>query len=163
MSNVVSGWRDGEYATGAIKAALDKFVKERHYVFLSDCRNFCFEAYLREDRDKLENPNLANLIEKTNTLFCSKMFLYYSDMYRTLLTRCFSLVSRTITEMLRVCRTEQLNLEEKEKVTLMLDGLFSILTFILKSIYDRVLELFELKEIYESMELQDFKQLINVL
>jgi hypothetical protein len=41
--------------------------------------------------------------------------------------------------MLKVCRTEQLNLEEKEKITLMLDGFFSILTFILKGVYDKVL------------------------
>lgn len=45
----------------------------------------------------------------------------------------------------------------------MIDGLLSILTFIIKATYDKILEIFELKEIYESMELQDFKQLINVL
>lgn len=42
VSNVVTGWRDGDYATGSIKAAFDKFIKERQHLFLSDCRNFCF-------------------------------------------------------------------------------------------------------------------------
>jgi hypothetical protein len=48
VSNVVKGWRDGDYSTGTIKAAFDKYIKERHHLFLSDCRNFCFEAYMRE-------------------------------------------------------------------------------------------------------------------
>lgn len=47
VGNVISGWRDGEYSTGSIKAAFEKFVKEKHLRYLSDCRNFCFQVYLR--------------------------------------------------------------------------------------------------------------------
>lgn len=162
VANMVMGWRDGEYSTGSIKAALDKFIRERHHVFMSDCRNFCFESYLREDRGKIENPNITNLMQKMSVHFCSKMLTYYSDMYRHLLTRCFSLVARGVTGMVEVSRIE-LSIEEKEKITLMVDGLFSILAFAFKVIYERVLELVELKVIYDSMELHDFKQLINVL
>jgi len=43
------------------------------------------------------------------------------------------------------------------------DGVFSILSFIFKSIYEKVIETVDSKQIYDSMELNDFKQLINVL
>ena len=99
VSNVVTGWRDGDYATGSIKAAFDKFIKERHHLFLSDCRNFCFQAYIKQQRQKIENPNLVNLMQQMNIFFCSKVFLYSGDMYRTLLTRSFSLVSRLIKDI----------------------------------------------------------------
>jgi hypothetical protein len=106
VENVVGGWREGEYSTGSIKAAFDKFVKERHLRFSSDCRNFCFQSYLREERKKIENPNLVNLMQQMNIFFCVKAFIYYADMYRSLLTRCFSLVVRMVRGMLGVSQAE---------------------------------------------------------
>lgn len=45
----------------------------------------------------------------------------------------------------------------------MVDGVFSILAFVFKNIYEKVIETVDLKHVYDSMELNDFKQLINVL
>ena len=112
VDNLVSGWRDGEYVIGNLKAAFDKFVKEKHLRYLSDCRNFCFQAYLREDREKIENPNIGNLVQHMNIFFCTKAFIYYADMYRTMLTRSFSLVNKIVLAMIRVTR-ETLTIEEK--------------------------------------------------
>lgn len=50
VSNLMGGWREGNYTTGSLKAALDKFIREKQHLFLSDCRNFCFESYIREQR-----------------------------------------------------------------------------------------------------------------
>ncbi len=85
-------------------------MKEKHLRFLSDCRNFCFQAYLREEREKIENPSIANLMQHMNVGFCSKTFVFYADMYRTMLTRCFSLVNRIVSDML-VVAGEQLTIE----------------------------------------------------
>lgn len=44
----------------------------------------------------------------------------------------------------------------------MIDGLFSIPIFLFKQIYEKVVEIIDMKEIHDSMEINDFKQLINV-
>lgn len=64
--------------------------------FLSDCRNFIFQNYLKEERKKIENPSISNLLQQMNIFFCSKTFIYYSDIYRTMLTRLFSIFNKTI-------------------------------------------------------------------
>jgi hypothetical protein len=97
-----------------------------------------------------------------NVFFCSKVFLHYSDLYRTMLTRCFSFVSRAVAGMIEAGKA-QLSIEEKEKITTIIDGLFSVLAFAFKAVYDKILETFELKHITGTMELHDFKQLMNVL
>jgi hypothetical protein len=48
-------------------------------------------------------------------------------------------------------------------VTILVDGMFGILNNVFKSIYERVLEVVDMKMIYDSMELQEFKMLVNVL
>ena len=96
-----------------------------------------------------------------NIMFCGRTFTYYADMYRTMLTRVFSLVNRTVNAIMGLGE-EELTLEEKEKVTIMVDGLFGILNFIIKAVYEKVVEVVELKLIYDSMELHDFKQIVNV-
>jgi hypothetical protein len=35
MSNILSGWRESHYSVGSIKAAFDKFIKEKHLRFIS--------------------------------------------------------------------------------------------------------------------------------
>ena len=106
---------------------------------MSDCRNFCFQSYLREERQKIENPNINNLMQVMNIMFCGRTFTYYADMYRTMLTRVFSLVNRTVNAIMGLGE-EELTLEEKEKVTIMVDGLFGILNFIIKAVYEKVVE-----------------------
>lgn len=44
-----------------------------------------------------------------------------------------------------------------------MDGLFSIVVFVFKTVYEKILEVIELKIVHDSMELNDFKVLINVL
>ena len=61
-------------------------------------------------------------------------------MYRTLLTRSFSLTTRLIVEIVKESRSD-LSIEEKEKIVLLVDGLFSILTFVYKVVYQKILEL----------------------
>jgi hypothetical protein len=39
----------------------------------------------------------------------------------------------------------------------------SILGFVFKAVYEKVVETIELKHVHDSMELNDFKQLINVM
>jgi len=43
------------------------------------------------------------------------------------------------------------------------DGFFNVVVFVFKLIYDKVIEVVDLKQIHDTMELNDFKQLINVL
>ena len=49
-------------------------------------------------------------MQHMNVGFCSKTFVFYADMYRTMLTRCFSLVNRIVSDML-VVAGEQLTIE----------------------------------------------------
>lgn len=44
-----------------------------------------------------------------------------------------------------------------------MDGLFSIVFFVFKTVYEKILEVVELKVVHDSMELNDFKMLVNVL
>lgn len=46
---------------------------------------------------------------------------------------------------------------------MIVDGFFSTLSFIFKAVYEKIIETFELKHIYDNMEFHDFKQLVNVL
>lgn len=47
-----------------------------------------------------------------NIFFCTKAFIYYADMYRTMLTRSFSLVNKIVIAMMKVTQ-EALTIEEK--------------------------------------------------
>jgi hypothetical protein len=47
LENILSGWRDGEYVAGSLRAACEKLVRERHLRFLSDCRGFAFQTHVR--------------------------------------------------------------------------------------------------------------------
>lgn len=93
---MLAGWREGEYSVGNLKAAFDKFCKEKHARFSAECRNFAFQNYLREERKKIENPNIANIMSQMNIFFCCKTFIYYADMYRTMLARIFSMSNRAV-------------------------------------------------------------------
>jgi hypothetical protein len=53
-------------------------------------------------------------------------------------------------------------MEEQEKLAGLVDGLFGFAGFVFKLVYDRVMEVVDLKEVSESMELSNFKQIINV-
>ena len=53
------------------------------------------------------------MMQQMNVAFCSKTFLYHGDSYRTLLTRCFSLVNRLVGALLGVAEEEELSIEEK--------------------------------------------------
>jgi hypothetical protein len=44
----------------------------------------------------------------------------------------------------------------------LVDGLFGFAGFIFKLVYERVVEVMDLKEVPESMELSNFKQIINI-
>ena len=44
-----------------------------------------------------------------------------------------------------------------------MNGMLSVVSFTFKLVYEKIIETFELKQIYDSMDLHDFKQLINVL
>jgi hypothetical protein len=101
-------------------------------------------------------------MQQMNIFFASKTFVFYADMYRNLLTRCFSLAHKIILGMIEESKSE-LSIVEKEKISIVVDGVFSILAFVFKNIYEKVIETVDLKHVYDSMELNDFKQLINVL
>lgn len=64
--------------------------------FLSECRGFLFQTHTQLERKKIENPSLANLLRETIVSFCTKTFLYYADMFRTLLSRAFSVVQGAV-------------------------------------------------------------------
>jgi hypothetical protein len=161
LDNILNGWREGEYVVGSLKAAFDRLCKEKHLRFISDCRNFAFQSHLRLERRKIENPSIANLLREMNIAFCTKTFLYYADMYRSLLTRTFSVVHRSIQAFI-LQNFRELTMEEREKLASVIDGLFNLLGFLFKQVYERVVETIDLKDVHEAMELGDFKQIINV-
>jgi hypothetical protein len=49
-------------------------------------------------------------MQHMNIFFCTKAFVYYADMYRTMLTRSFSLVNKIIESMISASK-EPLNIE----------------------------------------------------
>ena len=44
----------------------------------------------------------------------------------------------------------------------MIDGLFNLMAFLFKMVYERLVEVVELKEAHEAMDLADFRQLVAV-
>jgi hypothetical protein len=67
-------------------------------------------------------------------LFCTKTFVYYTDMYRNMLTRVFSIVHRSIQSFI-LLNFKDLTMEEKDKLSSVIDGLFNLLGFLFKYIY----------------------------
>lgn len=101
-------------------------------------------------------------MQQMNINFCSRTFTYYADVYRTLISRTFSLVHRGVQALLDESLGE-ISIEQKQKLAGVVDGLFSIVVFVFKTVYEKILEVIELKIVHDSMELNDFKVLINVL
>ena len=100
---------------------------------------------------------------RVNVFFCCKTFLYYADMYRSMLARAFSIANRGVTELVRLSKREpNMTLEEKEKMALVVDGLLNMAGFVGKVCFDKIIEVVELKTAHEAMDLGDFKQLANV-
>ena len=54
-------------------------------------------------------------------------------------------------------------MEEKEKLTSLVDGFVNIVLFVFKLVSERVIEVVDYKDIHDSMELSDFKLIVNVL
>lgn len=161
LENILGGWREGEYTAGSLRAACEKLVRERHLRFLADCRGFAFQTHLRLERRKIENPSAANLLREATVPFCTKSFLYYADMFRTLLSRAFSVVVRAVGGLVGA-EAGELTMEEREKLAGLVDGLFGFLAFLFKLVYERVVEVVDLKEVHAAMELADFRQIIGV-
>lgn len=53
-------------------------------------------------------------------------------------------------------------MEERERQAALVEGLMSFLGFLFKLVYERVVEVVDLKEVHEAMELADFRQIIAV-
>lgn len=81
-------------------------------------------------------------------------------MFRTLLSRAFSVIPRAVGQLVE--GEAGGTMEEREKLAGLVDGLFGFLAFLFKLVYERVVEVIDLKEVHEAMELADFKQIINV-
>lgn len=96
-----------------------------------------------------------------NIFFCSKAFVYYADIYKCLLSRTFSVVQRSVVAFIEEAKCD-LSIEEKEKIGLVVDGLFNIAAFVFKIVYDKVIEVIDMKQVHEATELSDFKMLINL-
>ena len=99
VENVVSGWREGEYSAGSLRAACEKLVRERHARFLADWRTFALQTHARLDRKKIENPSLANVLREATVPFCAKTAVHYADMLRPALLRAFSGVGRAVSAL----------------------------------------------------------------
>lgn len=54
-------------------------------------------------------------------------------------------------------------MEERERVGSVVEGLLGWVGWLLRAVYERLLEVLDLKEVHEAMELGDFKLIINVL
>lgn len=140
---------------------MEKLLREQHHRFLSDLRNFAFQSHIRFERRKVENPSLANLLREMNVPFCAKAFSYYADCLRSLIARTFSTAHCALRTLLQQ-DVKALNLEERERLGAVLDGLFNLLAFLFKMVYERLVEVVELKEAHEAMDLADFRQLVAV-
>lgn len=68
-------------------------------------------------------------------------------MYRNLITRVFSVINRSLQAFIDQ-NYKDLTMEEKTKLSSVIDGLFNLLTFLFKQIYERVIEVIDLKDIH---------------
>lgn len=68
-------------------------------------------------------------------------------MYRNLITRVFSVINRSLQAFVDQ-NYKDLTMEEKTKLSSVIDGLFNLLTFLFKQIYERVIEVIDLKDIH---------------
>jgi hypothetical protein len=68
-------------------------------------------------------------------------------MFRSMLTRAFSVVHRSITAFIDQ-NFQNLTMEEQEKLSSVIDGLFNFLGYLFKVIYERVVEVIDLKEVH---------------
>ena len=55
-----------------------------------------------------------------------------------------------------------MTIEQKEKLTQMLDGIMNVFTFVWRSINDKFIEVLETKEIVDTFEIADFKAFITI-
>lgn len=44
---------------------------------------------------------------RVNVFFCCKTFLYYADMYRSMLARAFSIANRGVTALIKLSKQEK--------------------------------------------------------
>ena len=66
--------------------------------------------------------------------FCAKSFSYYADCLRSLLARTFSAAHCALQALLQQ-DVRVLNLEERERLGAVIDGLFNLLAFLFKMVY----------------------------
>lgn len=100
MGDIIAGWQEGDYALGNFKAAIDKLIREMQARFLGECRNFCMGVCLRAEK-KVENPSIKNLLQMMTIAFCGKTFTYFSDLFRNLMVRTFSVCHKGMEVVLR--------------------------------------------------------------
>lgn len=110
----------------------------------------------------MENPSVGNLLQIMTVSFCVKTFSAYCDHFRPLLARSFSFLTHALAALQKQS-TAKLTIEERERLAAATEGLASIGSFLLRVIYEKVIELVELRPAHDAMELGDFRLLAGVL
>lgn len=141
-----AGWREGDYSGASLKAALDRLLKERHARFLAEARNFLFQNYLLQERGKLDNPSLANLLQRATPGFCSRLFTIFAHLHRHLLARIFGSTGRIVAGLAPLGRQE-LSIEDKERAGALVEGLVGVAGLTLRVANEQLRELVELRGI----------------
>lgn len=131
---------------------MDGFLRNFHNQFMQEFRTFCVEM-CQKFQKTVDNPSLTNILSLMTMNFCIKAFQYFSNSHKNILQRMFSVINKCINFVLQESSDEDKTIEQKEKLTRIVEGLINASSFIFKIITDKVNDLIEMKEVYETTDI----------
>ena len=158
---LLNGWGNGELGVGPAKSALDEHFIQEFENILSDIREFSYDRLVEAGEGSFDKYNLESLLEHMSIEFYSRVMEYYSLILKRYFRRLFSVSKKCLKELIEV--SVGAKEWEVERLHSVMESLFNIQLFVVKSNLEKFIQLVNIKKIGANVDYFRFKSYLGVL
>lgn len=158
---VMSGWSNGELGIAAAKSSLEQHFIEEFENILTDIREFSYERLVEAGEGSVDKFNTESLLEHMSIEFYSRVLEFYSLMLKRYFRRLFSVCKKCVNELIQASvKAEGWEIERLQSV---MESIFNIQLFIVKSNMEKFMKLVNLKKLGANIDFYRFKSYLSAI